>query len=420
MKTILKATLAAGLLTLSLSGQSQTTYLVTDLGPVGNQPGQPFAVNHQSVVAGVVVSPDKLAHASVSYKGWQFDLSKPGLGGSNSLAHSVNETGQVVGQAETATLDPHNEDFCGYKALGLATQGNTCVPFLWQDGVMTQLTTLGGNNGSAWFINNRSQVVGWAETTQPDPNCPFPLVSQFKPVLWTIGSVQALPLAKGDADGIALAINDHGQAVGASGTCTTFNLISGNQLQALHALLWQNGAATDLGNLGGTGHLLGNIALDINNQGQVVGNSDVTGDRGSHAFLWTSQKGMQDLGTLPGDAISTAIWINDAGTIVGVSADAHFNPRGVIWQNGVMTDLNTLVPKTSPLFLLTACSVNATGEIIGLAVDKATGEAHGYLATPKPATSEFSTNEASGDRPVLSEAVRQLVRQRGYGTMKSH
>ena len=412
MKTILKAMVASGMLALSLSAQSQTTYLVTDLGPVGNQPGQPTAVNHQGVVAGVVVSADRLAHAEVWYKGWQYDLSKPGLGGPNSFAHIANETGQVVGQTETTTLDPHNEDFCGYKALGLATQGNTCVLFLWQDGVMTQLATLGGNNGVAWFINNRSQVVGWAETNQPDPTCPSPLVTQFKPVLWSIGSVQALPLAKGDGDGVALSINDHGQAVGASGACTTFNMISGYQLQPLHALLWQNGVATDLGNLGGSGHLLGNTAISINNQGQVVGNSDVTGDKGSHAFLWTKDKGMQDLGTLPGDAISTGIGINDSGVMVGVSADANFNPRGVIWQNGVMTDLNTLVSKSSPLFILTACSVNASGEIIGIAVDKATGEAHGYLATPKPATSEFSTNEVSGDRPVLSEAVRQLVQQR--------
>lgn len=415
MNTFLKAMVAGGMLTLSLSGQSQTTYLVTDLGPVGNQPGQPFAVNHQGVVAGVVVSPNNLAHASVSYKGWQYDLSTPGIGGANSLAHSVNETGQVVGQAETATLDPHNEDFCGFKAQGLATQGNTCAPFLWQDGVMTPLATLGGNSGAASFINNRSQVVGWAETNQPDPTCPFPMVTQFKPVLWSIGSVQALPLAKGDGSGIAVSINDHGQAVGASGACTSFNPIFGNQLQALHALLWQNGVATDLGNLGGSGHLMGNVALDINNQGQVVGNSDLTGDRGNHAFLWTKQKGMQDLGTLPGDAISAGIWINDAGVIVGVSADANFNPRGFIWQNGVMTDLNTLVAKSSPLFLLTACSVNASGEIIGLAVDKATGEARGYLATPKPATSEFSANAAAGDRPALSEAVRGMVQQRMHG-----
>ncbi len=415
MKVITKALVAGGMLTLSLAGQSQTTYLVTDLGPVGNNPGQPFAVNNAGVVAGVVVSPDDVAHAMLSYKGYNYDLGTPGLGGTNSLAHSVNETGQVVGNAETAALDPHNEDFCGFKATGQVTHGTTCLPFLWQDGVMTPLATLGGNNGIASFINNRSQVVGWSETAQPDPTCPFPLTSQFKPTLWSIGNVQALPLAPGDQDGVAIAINDHGQAVGGSGACTTFSLINGNQLQPLHALLWQNGLATDLGNLGGTGHGGGNIAVYINNQGQVVGNSDLKGDKANHAFLWTKQKGIQDLGTLPGDAISVGIWINDNGIIAGVSADANFNPRGFIWQNGVMTDLNTVVSPGSSLYLLTACSVNATGQVIGFAVDKNSGDLHGYLATPKPSTSDFSSNAASQERPVLSESVRRLLQQRMRG-----
>ena len=417
MKAITKALVAGGMLTLSLAAQSQTTYLVTDLGAVGNQPGQPTAVNNAGVVAGVIVSPDNVAHATVSYKGYNYDLGTPGLGGTNSFAHNVNQTGQVVGNAETAALDPHNEDFCGYKALGLVTHGTTCLPFLWQDGVFTPLATLGGTNGIASLINNRSQAVGWSETAQPDPNCPFPLTTQFKPTLWSIGSVQALPLAPGDQDGVAIAINDHGQAVGASGACTSFNLINGTQLQALHALLWQNGVATDLGNLGGTGHGGGNIALYVNNEGQVVGNSDTAGDKANHAFLWTKQKGMQDLGTLPGDAISTGIWINDNGIIAGVSADANFNPRGFVWQNGVMTDLNTVVSPASSLYLLTACSVNATGQVIGFAVDKNTGALHGYLATPKPSTSEFSSNAASQERPVLSDSVRRMVQQRMRGVM---
>jgi probable HAF family extracellular repeat protein len=48
---------------------------------------------------------------------------------------------------------------------------------------------------------------------------------------------------------------------------------------------------------------MNNIALAINNRGQIVGESDLPGDTATHAFLW--QNGvMTDLGTLPGDAIS--------------------------------------------------------------------------------------------------------------------
>jgi probable HAF family extracellular repeat protein len=67
--------------------------------------------------------------------------------------------------------------------------------------------------------------------------------------------------------------------------------------------------------------------------------------------------------------------------VVGASVDQQFNPRAFLWQNGVMTDLNTLVTGASPLYLFTACSINARGEIIGIGV-AGDGGFHSYLATP--------------------------------------
>jgi probable HAF family extracellular repeat protein len=126
-------------------------------------------------------------------------------------------------------------------------------------------------------------------------------------------------------------------------------------------LLWQrDGTVIDLGNLGGTGQApaLGNWAISINEQGQVVGSSD-RGDGTNHAFLWTRQTGMQDLGTVPGDTNSGAIGINDEGDVVGVSSDSSGNLRAFVRQNGVLTDLNTLIPAGSPLYLLLANSINS-------------------------------------------------------------
>jgi probable HAF family extracellular repeat protein len=123
---------------------------------------------------------------------------------------------------------------------------------------------------------------------------------------------------------------------------------------------------------------------------------------------------MQDLGTLPGDVNSGAIGINDAGEVVGVSLDASFNPRAFVAQSGVMTDLNTLIPADSPLFLITACSINSRGEIIGIAVEKSTGDIHGYLATPSGAAGNESLTAApQGVSPmVLSEDARTQLQQR--------
>ena len=74
--------------------------------------------------------------------------------------------------------------------------------------------------------------------------------------------------------------------------------------------------------------------------------------------------------------------------VLGVSIDANFNIRAFIWQHGNMQDLNGLVSGTTPLFLQTACSINARGEIVGIAFDPATGEFHAYKAIPQTSDTE--------------------------------
>jgi probable HAF family extracellular repeat protein len=129
---------------------------------------------------------------------------------------------------------------------------------------------------------------------------------------------------------------------------------------------------------------------------EVVGQSDLSGDANFHAFRWTKEAGIEDLGKLTGDVNSAALGINDSGEIVGLSLDANFDPHPYLWQNGVMTGLNSLIPADSPLSLLIACSINSSGEIVGLAVTS-TGEVHGCLATP--------SNMAAGSE-VLSPAAQ--------------
>jgi probable HAF family extracellular repeat protein len=350
-------------------------YTVTDLGTLpGGNFSQPFFITKNGRIAGSSNLADGASHAVVWSKQQATDLGT--LGGSNSIAFGVNEAGPAAGEAETSTSDPNGEDFCGFQTHLI------CLPFQSANGVMTPLPTLGGNNGDATAINNRGEIAGFAENATPDPACPAPQVLQFEPVIWENGVIHKLPTIGGDPDGVAFMINDNGQAVGASGICTTFNPINLYNLVPVHALLWEKGKATDLGNLGGTtGQAGGNIALDINNQGQVVGNSDLSGDTTFHAFLWTRRTGMQDMGTLSGDVASLSISINDAGLIVGASLDESFNPRAFLWEKGVMTDLNTLIAGNSPLYLLTGCSINSRGEITGLGLTS-TGETHTYLASP--------------------------------------
>jgi probable HAF family extracellular repeat protein len=217
------------------------------------------------------------------------------------------------------------------------------------------------------------------------------------------GEIHPLPPLPGDTVSIALWINDKGQAVGVSGRCN--NTILPPLAGGPHAILWeQDGSVHDLGNLGGTGNALrvtGNVASAINNQGQVVGVSALPGNTTNHAFLWTKEKGMRDLGTLPGDGKSVAFGINERGEVIGVSFDKDRNPRPFFWQDDVMTDLNTLAPG-SPLFLLFPSTITSRGEITGFGVTSS-GDIHGFLATPAPRT------KASAGPKDATVTARQIM-----------
>ena len=153
--------------------------------------------------------------ALIDVDGFKLDLGA--LGGKNSWMNwgEINNFGQIVGLSETAVPDPNGEDICGFGTH------LTCRPFLWQFFHMSALPTLGGSNGEASAINSRGQIVGMAENGTVDTSCtPDTTNNRIQlPVLWENGRAHALPAAGRDPDGFAFWINDHGQAVGTSGTC---------------------------------------------------------------------------------------------------------------------------------------------------------------------------------------------------------
>jgi probable HAF family extracellular repeat protein len=387
------------------------SYTVTDLGTL---PGGSFSQAVQGntdngLIAGLSDTAGGDTHAVLWQFGQTIDLATPAFGGPNSAAVGLNSWGAVVGQAETS--EPDEEDWCGDGS------GFRCVPFLWQNGIMNQLPTLGGPNGVVDTVNNSGLIVGIAQTAARDSSCLPPRTHPYQGVVWgpAPGQIRVLRPLPGDTVSLPFWINDSGQAVGASGLCS--NTVVTGVLAGPHAVLWDSdGTPFDLGSLGGTVDpslfAVGNRGTYINNRGEVVGGSALEGNRTGHAFLWTRDAGMKDLGVLAGDSNTGAIAINDRGEVVGASNDDQGNSRAFIWRNGLMTDLNSLAPSDSPLYLLVAAGINNSGEIVGWGATKS-GDVHAFLATP--INVPYGIVALGLQRPeVWSEAKsRNLMRQIG-------
>jgi probable HAF family extracellular repeat protein len=374
-----------------IQAKAKVQYHVSNLDTLGGTSSGGNSINDQSWVAGYSrLTGDQTRHATLWRNGSLSDLGT--LGGpisNSSVTWNVKNTeGIIVGISQTLTPEPLGEIWSSFFFYsGPFRAGYINLGFVWEQGQMRGLPNFpGGNNGFATGANNLRQVVGWAENGVHDTeHCVSPQVLQFRPAVWELGppdQIHDLPLIPGDTSGAATAINDNGQIVGISGICDQ----ALGRHTAKHAVLWENGGVTDLGNLGAQWW---NTPTAINQRGDVVGFAGdpafVEGDI-LHAFIWTKDNGIKALkplrGRVPQHVDSEAYGINERRQVVGVSCDADFvDCRAVIWDHGVFpTDLNDLKGDYSAR-LESAKDINNLGEITGRAVDS-TGVRTAYLAVP--------------------------------------
>jgi probable HAF family extracellular repeat protein len=296
-----------------------------------------------------------------------------------SLAYALNNSGQVVGNNFTCCNDDGGDIDRG---------------FLYSNGAMTDLGTLGGTYSSATAINNNGQIVGWSYLTGDTG------VHAFSYNNGTMTDLGAIP---GGTSSGAHGINNLGQIVG----------LSDNR-----AFFYSNGIMTDLGTLGGSF----SFAHGINDAGQVVGQSRMADEVTYHAFLYSNGT-MTDLGTIPGGtfygatdinnngqvvgyAVTGAAYtqpviytggattylsnlggshgrayaINDAGQVVGESRTLEGDPHAFLYSNGMVTDLNALLDSNSDWTLYRATGVNDLGQIVGYG--SYAGQTRAFLMTP--------------------------------------
>jgi probable HAF family extracellular repeat protein len=294
-------------------------------------------------------------------------------GGYESIAFAVNARGQVVGGATNGIPDLSS-------IVGLSTQVRA---LLWENGAMQDLGTLpGGTDALALLINERGQIVGqsYAASSIPPPTpfcAEFPLT--LHGFLWEEGKMVDLGTLGGSCT-FTYALNNRGQVVGQSSVAED---------ATSHPYIWdpQHGM-TDLlkdGDLGGTY----GYAQWINDAGTVVGTVSSANDQALLAALWKGGV-ITNLGTLPGDACSATDAINSAGQVVGGSGfnAAEFFPactdlveHAFLWENGTMVDLNAFVSPGSDLTLNEAVFINDRGEISGFGT-LANGDQHGFVMIP--------------------------------------
>lgn len=227
-------------------------------------------------------------------------------------------------------------------AVGAVSVPGGSRAVIHSNGVTSFLPGVPGTSSSAQDINNAGDIVGWAVTVSGMPSRPFVYRGG---VFMDLGPLLTGPF--GTSEGIADAINIHGQIAGTAGTTGMFT----GQL-----FLTSNGIPMPMG-------VDAYIAYTSLN------------DAGNLSFQCGAWFGgpilsEQELGFCPQD-------LNNRGEVVGWNRQ---NNISWLWSNGVATRLDGQLVNGGGWTLLRAAAINDLGQIAGRGI--LNGEEKGFLMTP--------------------------------------
>ena len=329
-------------------------FTVRDLGTLGGDSSVANAINQFNKVVGMSKTAAGEIRAFLWTPATQSMTDIGTLGGSFAVAYDLNAADVIVGQSTT----PAGEFHAFIKRPGQA---------------MVDLGTLGGDYSIAFGVNSASVVVGLSRVPSGE-------LHAFK---WTAaGGMIDMGTLGGDYS--------VGYAIDPSGQMTGYSRTPGGTLHAFR--LAPTGPMVDLGTLGGP-ESWGQDASALGSTHYIAGYSlvripdPVPGpDRPSpsnlwlvyHAFRWTEQEGMRDLGAA-GGLHSFGFGVNEFGDVVGQIVNILEEDRAFLWtETGGFVNLGTLGGNGSFAFAINTCG-NAAG-----AARTAGGQLHAAVWMQQP------------------------------------
>lgn len=217
--------------------------------------------------------------------------------------------------------------------------------FFYDQGVLTNIGTLGGAQCVPLAMNESGQIVGHS-TTAEGYDHPF----IYSPPTGMIDIVDPTGAGGVQDSGAALAINASGQVVGRLTSATT---------HLTHGFVYQNGQLTDL-----DPEALTSIALGVNDAGQIAGWRTLAG--GTMAFRYHG--GVFDDISVPGGEATAASLINAAGDVAGTinMADGR---HLFLFSGGALRDVGAGI---------SASAINDAAQLAGLALISAS-KSHAFV-----------------------------------------
>jgi len=343
-------------LSLAATAGAQSAYSISELPSAGGC--WAYTINDAGSVAGGCN-----ATATIWQGGQPSTLGKL-PGGTYSLAASINLAGQTVGDSDLGDSRPHL--------------------VLYRNGSIVNVDP-SAPNSHAVFISGANVIVGNALKGFGTCNSWVAAIyveDPRKPGSFKRTDLQPAPGGDGNVRcEFATGANQALQVVG----------LMQNSVFGHLGAFWNNDAKHTLTLLQPYPGDYFTNAYGINDLGQVVGESQSGIDIQNRPVMWSADASHTpvNLPLVAGDNWGSASAINNLGQIVGFSASVVVGPTGiytyatqhyVLWQNGTVTDLQSLIDPLSGWTITGVLSINDNGQVLGTGTHN--GQSTLFVMTP--------------------------------------